>query len=120
MTKAIEKNHLKNQLSKTVCVRCGANLTAAKFVPISELPLAVIAHVVCSNCNSENMVTITSTGVGIMPMVSDLTGAEVKRFVREPNVTFNDVLALRKKLKQRKLWNLLHNKDKPLAKKQKP
>ena len=116
----IETPHLKNHLAKAYCSKCGVSLGTAKLVPISDLPLGVIAHAVCENCNSENMVTITSVGTGVMAMASDLTSDEIKKFANTSGVSYDEVLALHTRLKQDSLWNLLQKKEHNLAKKRKP
>ncbi len=116
----IEARHLKKHLSKTYCSKCGSALDTAELVPISELPLAVIAHAVCGKCKSENMITITSAGTGVMAMASDLTSEEVQKFVSAKNVSLDEVLDLHKKLKRNSVCNLLRKKEHNLVKKQKP
>jgi hypothetical protein len=107
----VEATYLKNQLSKAFCTKCGSSLGTAKIMPVGELPLAVVAHAVCLKCNSENMVTITSLGTGVMATVSDLTSREVKKFINVANVSHEDVLSLHKLLKKKSICNLLQKKE---------
>ncbi len=115
----IETSQLKTHLSKAYCSKCGSSLDTATLVPISELPLAVIAHAVCDKCKSENMVTITSVGTGVVAMTSDLTSAEVKKFASADIVSYNEVLALHKKLKGKSICSLLQKNEKLSVKKTK-
>ncbi len=112
-----ENNHLKNFLSKAFCSKCGSSLDTAKLVPLGELPLAVVAHATCDKCKSENMITITSMGAGVMPLVSDLTANEIQKFVDAPSVSYKDVLKIHKKLQRDSICSLMHKKDKNLEKK---
>jgi hypothetical protein len=116
----IETLHLKNHLAKAYCSKCGVSLGTAKLVPISDLPLGVIAHAVCENCNSENMVTITSVGTGVMAMASDLTSDEIKKFVSTSGVSYEEVLELHNRLKKESLWNLLQKKEHNSERKRRP
>lgn len=113
----IETTHLKKHLSKAFCSRCASSLDTAELVPVSELPLAVLVHAVCNKCKSENMITITSLGTGVVSMVSDLTSSEVRKFLRAKSVTYDEVLAVHKKLKKGSICNLLQRKEQNSAKK---
>lgn len=112
-----EQTQLKTFLAKAFCRKCGACLDTAELVPISELPLGMVAHAVCARCQSENMVTITTLGTGVLPLVSDLMGKEIKKFVNSENISYDDVLNIHKKLRKESLCNLLHKKETNLVKK---
>ncbi len=107
----ILSTNLKIHLSKAFCPKCGSSLDTAKLVPLTEMPLGVLAHAVCIKCKSENMVRITSMGAGVMPLVSDLQGTEVKKFVNTGNVSFGEIIELHKKLSKESICNLLRNKE---------
>lgn len=111
MFKMLEHTHLKTFLSKAYCRRCGTSLDTADLVPISEMPLGLVAHAVCISCKSENMVTITTLGAGVLPLTSDLSAKELKRFVHLDNVSYEDVLALHKKLRKDSICKLLQKKE---------
>ncbi len=107
-----EVQSLKNYLTKVQCAKCGASLDTAKIAPLTEVPIGVIAHAVCLKCKSENVVTITTLGTGVTPLISDLMTSEVKDFVTSSSISLDDVLNLHKSLKKENVWNLLHKKDK--------
>jgi hypothetical protein len=115
----IDKGYFTKHLSKASCSKCGTSLGSAKFVPISELPLAVVGHAVCEACKSENMVTITTMGTGVVAMASDLSSEEVKKFISEANVTYNDVLELHTALENQSICSLLQKNEQSSEKKQK-
>jgi hypothetical protein len=87
---------------------------------ISDAPVALIAHAECPKCHSESMLTITASGSGTVPLVSDLTGSEIKRFMSEDSVSYDDLFSLHKLLEKDSIWNLLHKKEKRSVKKQRP
>lgn len=111
-----EVQSIKNYLTKVQCAKCGADLETAKIAPLTEVPVGVIAHAICQKCKSENVVTITTLGAGVTPLVSDLMPSEVKEFVTSSSISLDDVLNLHKSLKKENVWNLLHKKDKTLEK----
>jgi len=115
----IEKQYIQEQLTKTFCYKCGTSLGGASVVPVSEMPIALIAHVTCLSCKAESVITVTMAGVGIMPIVSDLMGGELRKFVGAKNVSYDELLDLHQILKRKNLWNLLHTQEKSLEKKQK-
>lgn len=115
----LEHTHLKTFLSKAYCNKCGTSLDTAELVPITEMPLGLVAHAVCARCKSENMVTITTLGTGVVPLVSDLTGQEIKKFVKSDNISYDDVLAIHKKLRKDSICNLMQKKENILEKTQK-
>ena len=108
----IQKQAIKEHLSKTFCYKCGISLEGAKLVPISNAPVALIAHAVCPNCQAQSMITFTAGGSGAMPITSDLYGEEIKKFMTCKQITIDDVLKMHEILKKEKLWNLLHKKEK--------
>lgn len=107
----VDKHYLKNHLSKAFCSKCGNNLSTADLVPVTQLPLATVAHAICDSCNAANVVTITSRGTAVMPVTSDLTKDEVLKFAKAKTVTLEDTLNLHKKLKKETIWNLLQKKE---------
>jgi hypothetical protein len=112
----LEKKYITENLQKTYCYRCGASLEGAKIVTITEAPVAIVAHAVCPVCSAESMVTITQTGSGIIPVQSDLTGLEYKRFMGTKPVSYDELLDLHVALKKGNLWNLLQKKENNLEK----
>lgn len=108
----IEKQVIIENLQKTYCYRCGASLEGAKLVPITDAPLAFIAHAVCGVCKAESMLTITPAGSGIVPVQSDLTGEEYKKFMGAKAVSYDEILDLHLALKKKSIWKLLDKKDK--------
>lgn len=113
-----ETNYIKEYLHKHNCYKCRKSLETAKLETITEAPLAVIAHAICSNCKAESMVTITATGGGITPLVTDLNVTEFKKFMNAKSVSYDELLDLHKMLKSKNIWNLLEKKEQPLVKKQ--
>ncbi len=83
----------------------------AKLETISEAPLAFIAHAVCQKCQAESMLTVTATGSGMTPILSDLNVQEFKKFISFKSVSYNDLLDLHALLKKEKLCNLLDKKE---------
>jgi hypothetical protein len=113
----LEKRFIKEHLERSLCYRCGSSLGGAKLLTISDAPVALVAHAVCPNCQSESMVTITASGSGVTPLVSDLTGSEIKKFINERSITYDELLNLHKMLEKESIWNLLHKKEKASVKK---
>ena len=115
----LEPKVIKEHLERAVCYKCGSSMEHAKLCMISDAPMAFMAHMVCPKCNSESVITITASGSGTMPLVTDLIGPEIARFAFERNVNYDDLFDLYKKLKKKSLWNLLHKKEKNSVKKHK-
>jgi hypothetical protein len=115
----LETNVIKEHLSKTFCYKCGTSLEDAKITTISEVPVAMVAHAKCQNCQAESMVTITVSGGGAIPMLSDLNGEELKRFLGAKSITYDELLDLHTLLKKKPICELMHIKEKHLEKKQK-
>lgn len=107
----LQKQFIKEQLVKTLCYKCGASLEDAKIVTINTAYMALIAHAVCPNCQAQSIITITSGSSGVVPITSDLTGEEVKKFMKYKQVTIDEVLNMHKELKKEKIWKLLHKKE---------
>jgi len=107
----IEKKLINENLQKTYCYRCGSSLEGAKLITISEAPIALVAHAICPICKAESMVTITTTGSGAVPVQSDLTGQEFKKFIGAKAVSYDELLDLHIALKTDHIWNLLDKKD---------
>ena len=115
----MDKKTLKEHLIKTFCYKCGSSLDGANVVPVSEVTVALTAHVTCPNCKAESMITITLGGSGMMPVTTDLLPEEIKSFYGVTEISTDDVLTLHTLLKKETLWNLLQKKDKNLVKKTK-
>ena len=115
----LEKKFIAENLQKTFCYRCGASLEGAKLVTITEAPIAFIAHAVCPICSAESMLTITPAGSGIVPIQSDLTGSEFKKFIGQKAVSYDELLDLHVALKKENIWNLLQKKEQKSEKHQK-
>lgn len=113
----MEKKFILENLQKTYCYRCGTSLEGAKLVTITEAPIALVAHAVCNICKAESMITITPAGSGIVPVQSDLTGEEFKKFIGAKAVSYDELLDLHIALKKKNIWKLLAKKDKKSAKK---
>jgi len=113
----LEKKFILENLEKATCYKCGTSLEGAKLVTITEAPIAVVAHAVCPICKAESMITITPTGSGIVPVQSDLTGQEFKKFVGSNAVSYDDLLDLHAALKKQNIWSLLVQKEKKQVKK---
>lgn len=119
MTSMTEGTNMKNHLSKAFCSKCGATLESAKLVHLGDVPLAVVVHATCNLCSSENMVTITSFGAGVVPLESDLMSEELEKFVGAPTLTYKDVLKVHKKLSKESICKLMQKKEHSSVKKQK-
>jgi hypothetical protein len=105
-------------LEKVSCYGCGDTLEKADLVVITETPLALVAHATCSECGAQSMITVTPSGVGSVPMVSDLEPSEIKRFLDMDLISYDEILDLHKELKGTNICNLLQQKENNLAKKQ--
>jgi hypothetical protein len=115
----LARNFITKNLQKTRCYKCGKSLETARFVEIANAPIAWIAHAVCPTCKAESMVTITPSGNGIVPIQSDLTGFEIKKFIGVKSVSYDELLELHLALKKETIWNLLQKKEKNSEKKTK-
>ena len=115
----LEKKTIIEHLKKTFCYKCGTSMENAKLETVSEAPLGVgmIAHAICPKCQAESMVTITSNGGGAVPLLSDLSVFEFKKFLGLKSVSFDDLLDLHNTLKENKICNLLQTKEQPTEKK---
>jgi hypothetical protein len=115
----LENKLIKENLGKVYCHKCGGSLADAKISLISEASVALVAHAVCPVCSAQNMVTITPSGGGAVPVLSDLDGQEFKKFIDAKPIAYDELLDLHKQLKKTKIWNLLFKKEKRLVKKAK-
>lgn len=113
----LEQKYIKEHLERTLCYKCGSSLEEAKLTSITDAPVALVAHAICPKCQAESMVTITTTGSGSIPVISDLQSNEIKKFISVKNSSYDELLALHKALEKEDIWNLLHKQDKILAKK---
>jgi len=107
----LEKKFIKENLEKTFCYKCGTSLANAKVSPITEASIVVIAHAVCTKCQAESMITITSNGSGSVPHISDMGSEEIKKFIRLKPVTYDEIIDLHLALKKENIWKLMHKKD---------
>lgn len=114
----LENTYVKEHLKKTVCYKCGNSLESATLQKITEAPMALVTHAICSHCQAESMVTVTTNGTGVVPILSDLSVTEFKKFIGAKSVTNDEVLEIHKLLKKENIWNLLQKKEKYLEKKQ--
>ncbi len=119
LNQMLEKKLLTESLQRICCHKCGSSMEGASIVTVNEAPASLIAHAVCSVCKAESMVTITPVGSGIMPVQSDLTGSEFKKFISAKAVSYDEVLDLHVALKKENIWNLMDKKEKYLEKPQK-
>jgi ribosomal protein L40E len=113
----LESTYIKEYLQKSFCYKCGASLQGAKLETIKEAPIAFVAHAVCNQCQAESMVTITTNGGGITPLMSDLNVVEFKKFMSAKSVSYDELINLHKLLSKNKLCNLLDKKENNLVKK---
>lgn len=114
----VEKGYLIEYLEKSSCYKCKRPLDSAKLETITEAPLAIVAHAICSNCEAESMITITASGGGVTPLLSDLDVTEFRKFMGAKSVSYDELLDLHKALKKTSLCNLMDNKENSLEKKQ--
>lgn len=108
----LEKNYIREYLQNTNCYKCKSSLESAKLETISETPFVLITHAICNKCKAESVITITTNGGGVTPLVSDLSIDEFKKFIGIKSVSFDDTLELHKILKNKNIWNLLDKKEK--------
>jgi hypothetical protein len=113
----LENTYINEYLQKTYCYKCGASLQGAKLETIKEAPIAFVAYAVCHKCQAESMVTITTSGGGATPLLSDLNVTEFKKFMRAKSVSYDELLDLHELLSKNNLCNLLDKKEKSSAKK---
>src|SRR5258708_1162434 len=102
----LEQKYIKEHLEKTLCYKCGSSLEGAKLTSITDAPVVLIAHAVCPKCQAESMVTITSTGSGSIPVISDLHGEEMKKFIGIKSTSYDELLRLHKLLEKKDIWSL--------------
>jgi hypothetical protein len=115
----METKQIRESLSRVVCYKCGKPLENSRFSTITSAPVALVAHVVCSECHAQSIVTLTTLGAGSVPLISDLRGSELKKFIGLKSVTYDEILDLHAALKKESIWNLLQKKEKSLEKVQK-
>lgn len=115
----IGTSQIKESLSRVVCHKCGKPLENSHFSTITSAPVALVAYVVCSECHAQSIVTLTTSGAGSVPLISDLQGSELKKFIGLKSVTYDEILDLHVALKKESVWNLLQKKEKSLEKAQK-
>lgn len=111
-------SNIKN-LGKVSCYNCGATLEKAQLIVVTETPLALVAHATCPECDAQSMVTVTPSGIGSVPLVSDLEPNEIKKFINMELISYDEILELHKKLKKTTICNLMQQKERRLVKKQK-
>lgn len=105
------KQILKN-IQATKCPKCEESLSTAQIDTVFKADSSYIAHAICAKCSTTSMITVTPNGSGTVPIYSDLTGTEFKKFLKMPGISYEDVLDLHLLLKKETLWNLLHKKEK--------
>lgn len=108
----LENAYIKEYLQKTYCYKCGASLDRAKLETITEAPVALVAHAICAKCQAESMVTITTAGGGVTPLLSDLNVTEFKKFMKAKSVSYDELLDLHTTLKKTDLCSLMGKKEK--------
>jgi hypothetical protein len=106
-------------LGNVSCYDCGSSLEKGDLIVVTETPLALVAHVTCPECEAQSMVTVTPSGVGSVPMVSDLVPQEIKRFLNMDLISQDEILDLHEELKGTNICNLMQQKENNLGKKQK-
>lgn len=115
----LEKSYIQENLGKTHCYKCGTSLDKAKIVELTDAPMTFVAHAICQKCAAESVVSISTMGIGAVPLLSDLSGVEVASFLKRKNVSYDELLDLNAALKKENIWNLLHKSEKSSVKKQK-
>lgn len=99
------------QLDIIKCYNCMQPLGNGQVYLISQVPTAMISHVTCKNCNAQSLVTISFAGVAYMPIVSDLTSPEVKKFFGTSTVSIEELVDLHNLLKKGPIWKFLEKKE---------
>ncbi len=107
----LENKLIKEYLQKNYCYKCGSSLESARLETVTDAPIALIAYAVCSKCEAESVVTISSSGSGVTPLISDLNVTEFKKFMNLKSVTTDELLDLHKEIKKKGLCNLLDKKE---------
>ncbi len=107
----MNESTINEHLAKALCYKCGASLEGAKIAPISRVPVALIAHTTCPKCSAESIITITLAGSGIMPLISDLKGKEVEKFLGKSPTSYEELFQLHSLLKGKNIWKLLQKKE---------
>ena len=115
----LEKQYILKHLAKTYCYKCGASMEGAELTTVSEVPVALIAHAKCPNCKAESMITITVAGTGASPLISDLKAHEIKKFMGEKSISYDEILAVHKQMQKTSVCKLMQNLEKKQAKAQK-
>ena len=110
---------LGTNLDKVSCYRCGSSLEGADILVIAETPFALVAHSTCPSCGAQSMVTVTPSGVGSVPLVSDLEPQEINRFLKMDMISYDEILDLHKELKGTGICKLMQEQENSLVKKQK-
>lgn len=114
----VEQEYIKNQLALTKCYKCGEPLASGVFAVLSNsTPLVTIGHVVCSKCNSQNIVTLTMAGNAAVPAESDLTSEEVGVYTQMKEVSYIELINLHQALKRESVCKLLRKSGKLLERK---
>ncbi len=104
-------------LKSVVCYKCGASLEDADITVVLETPLAFVAHATCPVCKAQSMLMVTQSGVGAVPLVSDLAPEEINHFLKMSSISYDEILDLHEKLKDTKICDLLQQQENTLAKK---
>jgi ubiquitin C-terminal hydrolase len=107
----LKKEFIKQQLSKGKCYKCGNGLLEANQENLNSTPTASIMHLKCKNCQANSVVTVTFTGLSVIPLITDLETKEIKRFSTKEPLENKDLINLHKKLRKKDIWNLLQIKE---------
>ena len=108
----LKNKQILQNLQGTKCPKCDASLSTAKIDTVFQANSSYIAHAVCSTCSASSMITVTPNGSGTVPIYSDLSGKEFKKFLTSSSISYDDVLDLHLLLKKETLWKLLHKIEK--------
>ncbi|MCK9368818.1 hypothetical protein M0R04_02455 [Candidatus Dojkabacteria bacterium] len=87
------------------CDKCGTPYTTSDLSIISDMQVTSIIHFSCSNCKSHHIATfIKPMGISNrMPINTDLTVTEIKKFAKSKEISSDDVLDLYDSLKEQKI-----------------
>jgi hypothetical protein len=116
----IEQSYIKSRLANTKCYKCNSTLENGTFALLSDrMPLMAIGHVVCAQCKSQSMVTLTMTGNSTAPLMTDLVSEEIVKFANLTEISYTELLDLHQALKKESICKLMHKKEKNLEKRTK-
>ncbi len=110
----LDEKQIIEQLGKTNCYKCGANMGQARYTPLGKVATAAVVHTKCQSCEAESIITLTLGGQGVIPFISDLKVTEMAKFVLNKPTSYDDLFAIHKILKKGTLWKLLQRSE-PLS-----